>query len=137
MKSTTEKKTIFFSFLSGIALVSVLVVFYFNVQKVKSTSESVEHTQEVLRKSDNVLLDVLNIETGARAYVLTGNDFFLIPFYDAVVKINTDITDLTILTKDNPGQQVRIDSLRKAGEEGLIFIKQSIDIRKQHELNKE
>lgn len=135
MKFSSGKKNIYLFSIAGIALVSVLVIFYFNVQKVKSTSESVEHTQEVLRKSDNVLLDVLNIETGARAYLLTGNDLFLIPFYEAVVKINTDLTDLTILTKDNPSQQVRIDSLKKAGEIGLIFIKQSIDIRKQHGLN--
>lgn len=76
-KFTLEKKIIFFFFLAASALLSVLVIFYYNAQKVKSTNDLVEHTQEVLRKSDNVFLDVLNIETGSRGYSLTGNENYL------------------------------------------------------------
>ena len=121
MKFSSDKKNLFFFSIAGIALVSVLVIFYFKIQKVKSTNDWVEHTQEVLRKSDNVLLDVLNIETGSRGFMLTGNEVFLTPFYEAVIKIGNDITDLTILTKDNPSQQSRIDSLKKSRRRWIGF----------------
>ena len=38
------------------------------------------HTQEVISKSNEVLLDVLNIETGFRGYLLSGNAVFLEPY---------------------------------------------------------
>lgn len=135
MKINLGKRTIFLFFIVAVALLPVLIFFYYNIKKVKSTSDSVEHTQEVLRKNDNVLLDVLNIETGSRGYILTGNDLFLAPFNSGVIKISRDFAELAILTKDNPNQQLRIESLKDAGEEGLIFTKKIIELRKQNQLN--
>src|ERR1022692_3956953 len=66
MKFVLEKNIKLFYFLSAVILISVLVIFYTNTRKVKSTSESVEHTQEVLSKSDKVLLDIVNTQVGFR-----------------------------------------------------------------------
>ena len=135
MKFSLEKKIIFFFLLAAIALVSVLVIFYYNTQKIKSTSDLVEHTQEVLRKSDDVLMDVLNIETGSRGYSLTGNELYLDPYNNAIITTNSNIEKLALLTKDNPNQQSRMDSLKKVVEERLAFTKNSIAARKQNRLN--
>lgn len=135
MQFTLEKKIIFFFFLAASALLSVLVIFYYNAQKVKSTTDLVEHTQEVLRKSSDVLLDVLNIETGSRGYSLTGNENYLEPFNNAVTTINSNIEKLALLTKDNLNQQSRIDSLKKVIEKRLTFTKILIEVRKQKGFN--
>jgi len=135
MKLSLEKRTIFFLFVAVIALISIVVIFYYNDQKVKSTNDWVEHTQEVLRKNDNIFLDILNIETGSRGYLLTGNEAFLSPFNAAVAAINRNLSELTVLTKDNPNQQLRIDSLKKMAQERLVFTKYTIDVRKQSGLN--
>ncbi len=135
MKFVSEKKSIFFFMLAAIALVSVLVIFYYNVQKVKSTNDLVEHTQEVLHKSDNVLMDIINIETGLRGYLLTRNEIFLEPFYNSVTTINSNITALAVLTKDNPNQKPRIDSLKKLSDERLLLTKAVIEERKHNGLN--
>src|ERR1035437_7109647 len=127
MKFALGKKTIFFFSLAAATLVSVLVLFYYNTQKVKSTSDLVEHTEEVLRKSDNVLLDIINIETGLRGYMLTENVFFLTPFNNAVTALNNDIAVLATLTKDDLNQKLRIVALKKATEESLVFAKKSIE----------
>ncbi len=113
MKLSLEKKTTFIFFLVAIPLICILVMYYNNTKQVKLTSDSVEHTQEVLHKSDNILLDILNIETGSRGYILTGNVLFLVPFNDAVANINKDLEELSSLTSDNPKQHLRIDSLKK------------------------
>jgi CHASE3 domain sensor protein len=39
---------------------------------------------EVLRKNDNVLLDILDIETGVRGYIISENDVYLDTFNNAV-----------------------------------------------------
>jgi CHASE3 domain sensor protein len=60
-----------------------LAVFYYN-NLSKSSSDSAEHAQEVLRKNDNVLLDILDIETGVRGYIISENDVYLDTFNNAV-----------------------------------------------------
>ena len=135
MKFTLEKKIIFFFFLAAIALLSVMLIFYYNAQKIKSTNDLVEQTQEVLRKSDDVLLDVLNIETGSRGYSLTGNENYLEPFDNAVITINSNIEKLALLTKDNLNQQSRVDSLKKVVNERLVFTKKTIEAKKKNKLN--
>lgn len=134
-KIQLERKIIFFLFLVAIALMSTLALFYYTTQKIKSTSDLMKHAEEVLHKSDNVLLDIINIETGSKGYILTGNELFLEPFNNAVASINHNLAELAILTKDNPNQQLRINSLRKIAKNRLIFTKKIIDLRKRNGLN--
>jgi CHASE3 domain sensor protein len=56
--------------------------------KIKST----EHAQEVLRKNDNVLLDILDIETGVRGYIISENDVYLDTFNNAVIAMNSNLS---------------------------------------------
>lgn len=129
MKFYFDKKIIFFFFLSAIIILSVLIIFYFNAQKVKLTSNLVEHTEEVLSKSDNILLDLLNIEGGSRSFILTGNIEFLEPFNIAMAKIDSDFVNMAILVKDNYAQQLRLDSLKTIVNEKIIFTKTTIKVR--------
>lgn len=135
MKSSLEKKIIFILSLTGFALLLVLVIFYYNTQKVKSTGLLVDHTEEVLRLNDDVLLDVLNIETDFKGYLITGDNSFLEAFGQAVILINKDIDELALITRDNLDQQLRIDSLKIATENKLIFTKQMIKNRSHDLLN--
>jgi len=134
MKFLSEKSTTIFYFLAVSALVSILAIFYQNTQKVKLTSNIVEHTQEVLRQSDKVLLDILNIETGFRGFLISGNDSFLKPFNDASQSINNDIEELGKITKENPKQQLRIIALKKGAEDRMAFTLKYIDAVKHNKL---
>ena len=116
-------------------LIAVLAIFYFNTQHVKATSDLVEHTQEVLRKSDDFLLDVVDIETSARGYALTGNDDFLKPFNRAALTVNNNLSMLKILTKDNPSQQVRIDSMVQTSITRRITIDKILEAKKSNQLS--
>ena len=96
----------------------------------------VEHTQEVFRMSDSVLLDILNMSISTRGYLLTGNDTILEDDTIAIPKLNQSIAKLAFLTKDNPEQQMRIDSLKKLLEERIILSKKMVSDWKQIELYK-
>jgi PAS domain S-box-containing protein len=135
MKLTLEKRNLIFLLIAVIALISIIVIIFYNDQKVKSSNDSVEHAQEVIRKSDNIFSDILNIESGSRGYILTGNQTFLTHFNIALTEINRDLLKLTELTKDNPNQRQKIDLLKKMIEERLVFTKYSIEVRNQSGLN--
>ena len=129
IKSSLEKRTIIFFYFAIFAIIAILVLFYFNAQKVESTSNLVDHTQEVLRKSNDVQLDIVSLESSSRGFVLTGNRNYLTPFDNAVKTIYSNVVELKELTLDNEKQQLRIDLLQDLVKEKLVFMQKLIDVR--------
>ncbi|WP_185965306.1 CHASE3 domain-containing protein, partial [Flavobacterium franklandianum] len=134
MKLLFEKKTTLFYILSVILLTTVLSVLYLNNQKEIASSKKLLHNQEVISKSNEVLLDVLNIETGFRGYLLSGNSVFLEPYNLSKNKVNANLDTLDILTKDNPNQQNNVLLLKKKVEERLNFTEKYLAFKSPKEL---
>jgi PAS domain S-box-containing protein len=135
MKLISEKKFQLYYILIALILAAVLVVFYYNNLKVKSTSDSAEHAQEVLRKNDNVLLDILDIETSIRCYIISENDIYLETFKSAVKSMNTNLSSLSELTRDNSEQNKQVDSLKIMTFKKLVLLQKIIDNRKSNLLD--
>jgi len=135
MKSFLEKRVIVFYFLAIAVVITVLFVFHNSTQKVKTSSYWVEHTEEVLHKSDNVLVDVLNMEAGIRGYLLAKDEVFLAPYYNGLSTMNATISELRKLTKDNVSQQSRMDTLKKVSDKRMAFMENTIEARKQNKLS--
>ena len=130
MNNTLEKKTNIFYFLSIIALASILVFFYYNNEKIKSTNVFVDHSNEVRMMNDDVLIDILNIETGTRGYVITGNEIFLEPYIKSANKIHQNLDRLKKLSQNNPSQLIRIKVLKEFVDKRLIFSSATIKNQK-------
>jgi PAS domain S-box-containing protein len=135
MKLISEKRFQLYYILVALILAAVLGVFYYNNLKVKSSSYSAEHAQEVLRKNDNVLLDILDIETGVRGYIISENDIYLETFNNAVKAMNTNLSTLSELTRNNPEQNSQVDSLKIMTSKKLILLQKIIDDRKSNLLD--
>src|SRR5665647_78227 len=135
MKFILEKRITLFYVLLGSALVSILVFFYYNAKKVRNANDILEHTQEVLRMNNDVLLDIVDMETGARGYLLTDNDIFLEPYKNGRASINTNLAKLAFLVCDNPNQMVRVKSLKVASDARLVSVNMQIDANKMNVLN--
>ena len=116
-----EKKTNFFYLVSTILLITVLAIFYANSQKEIASSKKLLHTQEVISKTNDILVDVLNIETGFRGYLLTANNVYLEPYNQSKIKVNANLDTLRMLTEGNPNQQENIFLLKKKVAERLDF----------------
>lgn len=129
-----KNKNFIFFLISFVTLTSILVLFYINSQKIKSSSDLVEHTREVLQKSDEIFLDVLTIETSTRGYLLTGNEEFLDPYSESVVLLNLHLKQLATLTNDNNNQKLRIESLSQTVLERIDLTKNSIKSKKENSL---
>lgn len=74
----------------------------------------VAHTRDVLEAAQRTLSHVQDAETGQRGYLLTGDPAYLAPYHGAVRAIASDTSRLRALTRDNPVQQRRLDTLDHA-----------------------
>lgn len=135
MKFIFEKNTTLFYILSAILLTTVLSILYLNNQKEIASSKKLLHNQEVISKSNEVLLDVLNIETGFRGYLLSGKNVFLEPYNRSKNQVNANLDTLDILTKDNPNQQNNISLLKKKVADRLDFTEKYLAAKSPHELS--
>lgn len=135
MKFISQNKTQHFYVLAFIALVSILWVLFYNSLTIKSTSNLVDHTKNVMHKSDIILVDILNIETGSRGYVLMGDTTFLEPYKIGLSKINKDLEALRRITDNNIRQQTRFDSLSKTIFQRIALSEALVEAKRQNILN--
>lgn len=88
-------------------------VSFFNFNQLKNASNLNIHTYEVMGASDDMLLNMVNIETGVRGYVASGNEAFLEPYKTGRKEFNVAFDKAKSLTVDNPVQQKRLAELRE------------------------
>ncbi|WP_395058627.1 ATP-binding protein, partial [Flavobacterium sp.] len=127
MKFTLEKTTTLFYSLTLIVLATLLGIYFYNTQTIKTSNNSLIHTQDVIAKSNVVLLDVINVETSSRGFAFTRDITFLDPYSKAIHNSKKNISDLQLLTKNNPYQQIRVESLKTKIVERLYLSKLIIE----------
>lgn len=129
IKYSFEQKLIFgFS----VVISSVFILFYvYDKSKTDfvNSRKLIIHTQEVIGQSYEILSKIEDVELGKRGYVITGDTLFLEPFVKSKKQILTHLTHLKSLTKDNPLQQMRFNTLEKLVNQELIFFKKVIELR--------
>lgn len=106
----------------GIVILIMLVVIGNSYVNFTKESEAVQwnvHTYEVIQASDDVLMNLINMETGVRGYVITGNESFLEPFNQGETPYEQYYNKLKKLTSDNFEQQQRLINMEKQYESWL------------------
>lgn len=108
----TLKKKLALTFTAILAFAGVLFgVALVNTSKLMETVKWNVHTYTVLQESDRLLLSMLNIETGLRGFVASGDDKFLEPFKQGQTEFIVNFDKLKSLTSDNAAQQGRLDKM--------------------------
>jgi len=110
---TPERKITMGFIASAIILLGVAIFSYRNSETFVASNASVVHSNQVLFEFEQVLVASINAETGARGYIITGNEIFLKPFSDATQQVTEHLDNVRELTKDNSDQQKNIDELGK------------------------
>ncbi len=96
-----------------VAILVVLVITAKISQNKQVAAQAMNiHTYEVLGEADEILASLINMETGARGFMLTGVDSFLEPLNSGRDTFQTSWTQAKQLTADNPTQQRRLDELK-------------------------
>lgn len=116
--------------LTGIGLTGYAV--YKSNQKLVESAHWVQHTQQVITESGNVLL--LAKDIGTQGFAITNDSEFLAPFLASQAVIFKNIRQLRRLTQDNPQQQKRVDSLEWYVQRRIYFSQLVIGTRIEHGL---
>ncbi|MBA3696931.1 MAG: CHASE3 domain-containing protein [Methylotenera sp.] len=87
MKTLAPKQFYFVIALAFIALVSNAAIPIYALNILQSSTKEILVTKDNIEILDNVLLNMVDAETGMRGYVITGNSKFLEPFFSGQQKI--------------------------------------------------
>jgi PAS domain S-box-containing protein len=100
------------STLVGLAMLTVIgLISIWSLRQMDATGSWVSHTYQVISSTNQLLLDVKNAETAARAYLLQPLDRYRSDFYSASGRVPDDLTKIRSLTADNTRQQERLSEL--------------------------
>ncbi len=118
------------------ALVALVMIIYGAVTSVRNTraivedAKGVEHTRRVMIELENCLIAVLNLETGHRGFVITGQEAYLAPYHAAVGEVDRRIASLDELTRQSPIQQDRMKRVREAVQSTKEQLARGIEVRR-------
>ncbi len=100
-----------------------------NTQQLDVDAHWVAQTHEVLDLTNDVMLTVLDAETGQRGYLVTGRKEFLKPYHDALARWEERMAILKSKTQENARQQQRIKEIESLSAEELSLLKQGIEMK--------
>ena len=94
------------------AAFAVLLV---SVADLRTTERRARHSEEVLAAANQLERVVIDLETGQRGFVITGQERFLQPWRAARRAFPKEARTLERLVADNPAQQARVQRITRAG----------------------
>ncbi|MGB0372153.1 MAG: CHASE3 domain-containing protein [Opitutales bacterium] len=102
-----------------------------NTALIQNTSEWVRHTHKVLIEAKKIVEAAVNMETGARGYLLAGREEFLEPFVAGKAEFRGLVEGLAETVSDNPPQvELLGEVLVNIGEWEKLVIQPAIDLRR-------
>jgi len=74
---------------------------------------------------------MIDAETGARGFIITGDTSFLQPYSGAAADVRKHLGDIRQLTIDNPSQQARLDSVGPVIERQISMFDEDVALRRR------
>ena len=100
-----------------------------NYKRAQEVADSVVHTQEVLSNLNRLLVRLIDIETGARGFVLTGETAFLEPFESSLKTISGQQRKLERLIGDTE-QKANLAVLTPLITKRIALAQHNVDVRR-------
>jgi signal transduction histidine kinase len=108
---------------------------YKSNQKLNISEKWVQHTEQVISLSGNILSLGKDIESASRGFVITNDSTYLEPLYNSEKTTFGLIDQLRQLVQDNRAQQQRVDSFKLYMHKRLGFSLQSVELRSKQGLS--
>jgi signal transduction histidine kinase len=134
-KPPAEKLIVLGFSLSLLILAFVALFSYRATRRLIETDIWINESHEVFDQVDALLLEVLEVESSARGYVLGGKDFYLEPYYASLSRIDKTLRGLKAMTDSNPRLQSRVLAMREPIQEKLVYHQRQIEMRSKAGLN--
>ncbi|PRA27571.1 response regulator [Pseudomonas poae] len=113
--------------------VGVLSAVFFGclITYLLSVIQWVEHTDRVINNLNESSKLTVDLETGMRGFLITGDEHFLDPYEVAKPRIIADLRNLQGLVADNPQQVDRLKRLEALQEEWNKYAQSMIDLQRE------
>ncbi|WP_445233687.1 CHASE3 domain-containing protein, partial [Duganella rhizosphaerae] len=111
---------------AGVASAAVFVVL---LAYLVATMNWVEHSERVIGNANGITKQMVDMETGLRGYMLTGEQSFLEPYLLSKPKVGAGIDALTALVSDNPAQVARLRAIRAQQLQWDVYAQEMIKLR--------
>ena len=106
------------------------VISFRAVGVLRSNAGWVDHTHQVLGALSELLSAITDAESGARGYVVTGDERYLEPYNAASEKIAGRQHEFRTLTLDNPAQQRNLDALDQLVAQRISIMRRVVQLRR-------
>ncbi|MBD1434580.1 response regulator [Sphingobacterium sp. DN00404] len=103
---------------------------YVSIKTQMSNRSKVIKTQRTIDSVNKILIDLQNVETGQRGYLLTGEVKFLEPYYESWTSLPSSLSATRELAKDVPEQSRRIDSIETLVTTRLDLLNELVDLKR-------
>ncbi|MEE4072145.1 response regulator [Pseudomonas viridiflava] len=115
----------------GVGVLSA-VFFILLISYLLSAIQWVEHTDRVINNTNRSMKLSIDMETGMRGFLLTGDQHFLDPYEVAKPLLTAELQGLQALVEDNPTQLDRFRRLLTLQEEWNAFALEMIKLRREN-----
>jgi len=115
----------------GVGVLSA-VFFVSLITYLLSVIQWVEHTDRVINNANEAAKLTVDLETGMRGFLITGDEHFLDPYEVAKPRIISELRSLQQLVADNPQQVDRLQRLEALQNEWNAYAQMMIDLRRQN-----
>ncbi|WP_141735228.1 methyl-accepting chemotaxis protein [Oligoflexus tunisiensis] len=111
MKLSLTVKVLLSSLTSALLTGAVGIILYTNVGSLIDSQNWIDHTENVLDVFDESLIHIVNMETGQRGFLMTGDEKFLEPYLISKDEFDRVIIKGQELVSDNPAQVRRFERI--------------------------
>lgn len=108
----------------------VFLIYKANGDNFTKTTESVAHTNEVLRQCEEGLSAMVTTESATSNYLLTGNERYARSYAEEKKRVFLHFYQLKKLIADNPVQRRTTDSLNKEINATILLLDKLVSLRK-------
>ena len=98
--------------LPPVLMAALAGVLLWQINRLLSSEQQVSRTHEVIAQAYRVEKLLVNMESGERGYLITGDPNFLEPYRQALSSIDSEFNKLAHMVSDNPAQLQRLAKLR-------------------------
>ncbi len=121
--SVTKRGALVLVVPTAVTLLS-LAAWSWSRQQEHQAADWVMHTEEVLKESNQLLMLLIDAETGMRGYGLTRKSDFFQPYEQTEATVLDHVERLMSLTSDNPSQQIYLQTVRSEAVEHMLFLRE-------------
>ncbi len=105
---------------------------YRSVGNLVRHADQVTHTLQTIQTLDALRIELLECESAARGYVLSGEESQLVPYYAAKGRLDAIVRTLDTQIAESPTDPKLIENLRDLVAEKVAFHEEKIRVRRDH-----